>query len=209
MNVVQSSDTVTNVWIVSSFLVPIPAPLAHALLRWFLMYVTSIFIILYRDPGYTLFYAEDGPRGDGRHDSEFKSQARPALTVAEIPVCRQPPLRGCSGRLTLWLWGLRTLPVLSCNDIFLPSLVYLVNLSFSVTVTSQPPDDDLSVTRELQRSTGRFSFAPIFSRSLVECISAENLIAPFLDSFSFTSKYKWQKRIRFSMTSKGMSQPAQ
>jgi hypothetical protein len=39
--------------------------------------------------GYTLFYAEDGPRGDGRHDSGFKSQARPALIVAETPVCRQ------------------------------------------------------------------------------------------------------------------------
>ena len=103
-NVIQSPDTVTNVWIVSS-----RPPPTHPCTSSLVLDVCyeRVYCVISRS-GYTLFCAEDGPRVGMHNDARLKSQPLPALTVAEILVCRQAcglSFESASGRLTLLLWG--------------------------------------------------------------------------------------------------------
>jgi len=102
-NVIQSPDTVTNVWI-ASLRPPHPYPRTSSLA---LDVCHERLCCVISRSSYTLSCAEDGLRGGGRNDFGLKSQPLPVLTVAEVPVCRRTCglSESASGRLTLRLWG--------------------------------------------------------------------------------------------------------
>ena len=89
-----------------SFLASTPPRLTYTLLRWRLMCVAGVFIVLYRDQ-VTHYSAQRTGHAAAvvmTPDPNLDLETRPALTMAEVPVCHRTcglSFESVSGRLTL------------------------------------------------------------------------------------------------------------